>query len=263
LRELQSLHLAAFALSVSNIVLVIDDPQDSLVPSLLRTAHAFRPDTSSAWAAPPPKDAKDKESAKDSEQQNRPKDDYSRDLGLVRKQKKPPAAGEASPGQKDEEGPRAKESADVVAEARPHLVFTYTQLADSWMDDFGARQIEASLWSQLKDSSLAATQAPACVRPMDGAAHDSEQHFNMFLLPRDERCFDQGETAFSLVKRACYTGYVDTFVESVLSMPRRPFPRSVTEREWCRAAAKIWEMVRDSQMMSDYAEATENQYITE
>ena len=139
---------------------------------------------------------------------------------------------------------------------------------------------------------------------MDSCPGDGEPRFNMFLLPRDERGFEQGESAFSLVKRcepleppqiastpsrflaivdthalppmydtfllcnvlaicrACYTSYVDTFVKSVLSMPRRPFPRAITEREWCRIASEVWQLIADSEMLSSYAQATEEQYMT-
>ena len=38
----------------------------------------------------------------------------------------------------------------------------------------------------------------------------------------------------------------------LLALKRRPFARTITEREWLRGAGRMWELIRRSALLADY-----------
>lgn len=55
-----------------------------------------------------------------------------------------------------------------------------------------------------------------------------------------------------------YTSMLKQLRDQVLSMPRRSFARPISERDWLRNAARIWDMVKRSPVIADYSKTLQS-----
>ncbi|EOD14824.1 hypothetical protein EMIHUDRAFT_242275 [Emiliania huxleyi CCMP1516] len=55
---------------------------------------------------------------------------------------------------------------------------------------------------------------------------------------------------------AGYRHEAEQLRDAVLGLPRRPFARSLSERDWLRGVVKLWELVRRSPTLDEYNRAT-------
>lgn len=81
---------------------------------------------------------------------------------------------------------------------------------------------------------------------------DDSSGVNYFVLPwrvSDESIRLQHES---------YTSMLRQFRDQVLSMPRRPYARPITERDWLRNAARIWDLIKKSPVIADYGRTLQN-----
>ncbi|KAJ7515037.1 hypothetical protein O6H91_23G069000 [Diphasiastrum complanatum] len=92
-------------------------------------------------------------------------------------------------------------------------------------------------------------------KPADGTSSSEEYSgqegfqtgVNFYVLPLkspDELVKKQHESYMSVLKQ---------LRDQVLSVPRRPFSRPLTERDWLRNAARIWDFVKKSPVLTDYS----------
>ena len=40
--------------------------------------------------------------------------------------------------------------------------------------------------------------------------------------------------------------------DTLLSLPRRPFAKTLSEREWLRGVGRMWDLIRRSTLLADY-----------
>ncbi|XP_010261639.1 PREDICTED: protein SMG9-like isoform X3 [Nelumbo nucifera] len=55
-----------------------------------------------------------------------------------------------------------------------------------------------------------------------------------------------------------YTSMLGKLRDQVLSMKCQPFAKNVSEREWLRNSSKIWEIVKNSQVIAEYTRTLQN-----
>lgn len=55
-----------------------------------------------------------------------------------------------------------------------------------------------------------------------------------------------------------YTSMLKQLRDQVLSMPRRSFARPISERDWLRNAARIWDMVKRSPVIAEYSKTLQS-----
>ncbi|KAL3695970.1 hypothetical protein R1sor_010046 [Riccia sorocarpa] len=79
-----------------------------------------------------------------------------------------------------------------------------------------------------------------------------EGDVNMFVLPvrlPDEMTRNHHES---------YAAMLAKFRNQILSLPRRPFSRPLTEREWLRNAGRIWDLVKKSRVLAEYSKVLQS-----
>lgn len=69
---------------------------------------------------------------------------------------------------------------------------------------------------------------------------------NYFVLPLKvpDEC--------TLYHHESYTTMLITLRNQILSLPQRPFARPLSEREWLRNAARMWDLVKKSPVLAEY-----------
>lgn len=80
----------------------------------------------------------------------------------------------------------------------------------------------------------------------------SSSQQDVFLLP--VRAHDDS-TKFEY---GTYSSMLGMLRDQVLSKPYRPFLKNLTERDWLRSSAKIWDMVKRSPVISEYCKALQS-----
>ncbi|KAI5055022.1 hypothetical protein GOP47_0030167 [Adiantum capillus-veneris] len=91
---------------------------------------------------------------------------------------------------------------------------------------------------------------------MDIVEENSEDEdspgINYFVLPlqTQEECVK--------MQHESYTVMLQKLRDQVLSMPRRSFARPVSERDWLRNAARVWDYIKKSPVLADYSRTLQN-----
>lgn len=80
----------------------------------------------------------------------------------------------------------------------------------------------------------------------------SSSQQDVFLLPL--RAHDNS-TKFEY---GTYSSMLGMLRDQVLSRPPRPFSKNLSERDWLRSSAKIWDMVKKSPVISEYCKALQS-----
>ncbi|XP_047075108.1 nonsense-mediated mRNA decay factor SMG9-like [Lolium rigidum] len=102
-------------------------------------------------------------------------------------------------------------------------------------------------------SSSATPEVTDCSVPLSTKVEDlSSSQQDVFLLPL--RSHDNS-TNFEY---GTYSSMLGMLRDQVLSRTYRPFLKNLTERDWLRSSAKIWDMVRRSPVISDYCKALQS-----
>ncbi|KAL2642614.1 hypothetical protein R1flu_010201 [Riccia fluitans] len=79
-----------------------------------------------------------------------------------------------------------------------------------------------------------------------------EGDINMFVLPLrvpDEITRNHHES---------YATMLAKFRNQILSLPRRPFNRPLTERDWLRNAGRMWDLVKKSRVLAEYSKVLQS-----
>ncbi|CAM0912382.1 unnamed protein product [Alopecurus aequalis] len=80
----------------------------------------------------------------------------------------------------------------------------------------------------------------------------SSSQQDVFLLPLSAH---DNSTNFEY---GTYSSMLGMLRDQVLSRPPRPFSKNLTERDWLRSSAKIWDMVKRSPVISEYCKALQS-----
>ncbi|KAH7282042.1 hypothetical protein KP509_35G009400 [Ceratopteris richardii] len=90
----------------------------------------------------------------------------------------------------------------------------------------------------------------------DSEDEDSEDEddsgVNYFILPL------RAQDDSAKMQHESYTVMLRKLRDQILSMPRRPFARPISERDWLRNAARVWDFIKKSPVLADYSRTLQN-----
>lgn len=102
------------------------------------------------------------------------------------------------------------------------------------------------------NSSATPEVTDSSVAPSTKVEDLSSSQQDVFLLPL--RSHDNS----AKFEYGTYSSMLGKLRDQVLSRPLRPFSKNLTERDWLRSSAKIWDMVRRSPVVSEYCKALQS-----
>ncbi|KAK9095600.1 hypothetical protein Scep_027069 [Stephania cephalantha] len=147
---------------------------------------------------------------------------------------------------------------DAVEEYLACPVFVHTKLRDEDMSPLRITQLKKTLSQYFSSSSFA--------RMLHGNTpkDHSDEHPDMdikesnpadpdlFVLPR--RCEDDLQGAMY----ESFTTSLGKLRDQVLAMKCQPFAKTISEREWLRNSARIWEIVKNSPVIAEYSKTLQD-----
>ncbi|CAL5367920.1 unnamed protein product [Camellia sinensis] len=152
-----------------------------------------------------------------------------------------------------------KESKDKIQEAGEGYmaapVFVHTKLQDQDLSPHNCMQLKKALVQYFRSSSFKLTK-------YQNAAKD--HHFSSVSLNNQSNNPDSTLPNLFLIPfrskddspRAQYESFISTLWklrDQVLSMSSPSFARTVSERDWLKNSAKIWELVKNSSIIAEYS----------
>lgn len=138
-----------------------------------------------------------------------------------------------------------KESKDKLQEAGEEFmatpVFVHTKLRDQDLTPRSEKQLKKLLAQYFSSSSFMAAKSQA-------AGEDAaSKMLKLFLVP----CKSKDDSPM-----AQYESYISALWklrDQVLSMNYLSFGRTVSERDWLKNSAKIWDLIKNSSIIAEYA----------
>nr|GMC96499.1 protein SMG9-like [Ipomoea batatas] len=134
-------------------------------------------------------------------------------------------------------------------------VFVHTKLRDEDLSPHNLAQLRKGLSQFFSSSSFMRSKCHYTSKDTNDSVHaNSQSHkvdsdsqlLKLFLLPSKHK---------DNLPRAQYESYESAFWklrDQVLSMSGPSFSRTVSERDWLKNSAKIWDIVRNSSIIADY-----------
>ncbi|XP_077228699.1 uncharacterized protein LOC143861701 isoform X4 [Tasmannia lanceolata] len=161
----------------------------------------------------------------------------------------PPYSQNSIQGQDKENSDNLQETNDEFLAAP---LFVHTKVQDQFLCPRSIMQLKKALTQYLDSSSFSVMKGEnETKKQMDSSGSpDSETGYlgqSLFLLPL--RAQDDSQ-------RAQYVSYISMLGRlrnQILSMNCRTFAKTVSERDWLRNSARIWEIVKKSPVIADYS----------
>ncbi|XP_057302380.1 nonsense-mediated mRNA decay factor SMG9-like [Hydractinia symbiolongicarpus] len=153
-------------------------------------------------------------------------------------------------------------NADELNEYFPHVAFIYTCCDGPTYELNIVRSMCEILWKLFETSRLRVRGSASIIRTPVLPYCQSDlfydfQDFNLFLLPAMRQNSSTDEEDYNPIGR--YRGHpslsslVKVLRQQLLSMPRESFTHHIlSERSWFHYAARTWEAVKKSSLMSEY-----------
>ncbi|KAF7105960.1 hypothetical protein CFC21_106726 [Triticum aestivum] len=113
------------------------------------------------------------------------------------------------------------------------------------------KNFESSLFN-IGSSSATPEVTDSSVAPSTKVEELSSSQQDIFLLPL------RSHDTSAKFEYGTYSSMLGKLRDQVLSRPLRPFSKNLTERDWLRSSAKIWDMVRRSPVASEYCKALQS-----
>ncbi|CAN6564564.1 unnamed protein product [Malus baccata var. baccata] len=167
-----------------------------------------------------------------------------------------PSSLTLAPSQSSNTGPeKDREKVHEGGEYMATPVFVHTKLRDRDLSPHNIARLRKALAQYFSTSSLmkAENGNTSISRDPDSVALGTQSHDldslmpSLFVIPaknKDDSPGDQYES---------YTSMLWKLRDKVLSMNSPPFGRTVTERDWLKNSAKIWELVKSSPIIAEYS----------
>ncbi|XP_042451451.1 protein SMG9-like isoform X2 [Zingiber officinale] len=126
------------------------------------------------------------------------------------------------------------------------LVFVHSKLQNQDLSHLNGSLLRKALLQFFHSSSFRINKSGTS--SLNSTAKDSvSEHPDVFLLPAREKNLQKPKPQFE-----SYFSAVGKLRDQVLSMNGHPFGRNISEREWLRNSAKIWELIKKSPTISEY-----------
>ncbi|GFY83941.1 hypothetical protein Acr_03g0007150 [Actinidia rufa] len=141
-----------------------------------------------------------------------------------------------------------------------HYAVLYTLLRDQDLTPCNIVQAKTALNKYFSSSSLLATKCQdsgkhnhfSSASPNNESNNPNSTPLNLFLIPfksKDDYPRGQSESYVSMLWK---------LRDQVLSMSSPSFARTVSERDWLKNSAKIWELVKNSSIIAEYSRTLQN-----
>lgn len=153
-----------------------------------------------------------------------------------------------------------KENIDKVMnggeEYLPSLVFVHTKLRDEDLTPHTFVQLRKALAQYFKSSSLTSAKCRSSGKETHSVScHDTttqSDDLNLFTIPFKNK--DDSPVA----QYQSYNTTLWKLRDQILSMNSPSFARTVSERDWLKNSAKIWELVKNSPIITEYSRTLQN-----
>ncbi|PSS32926.1 hypothetical protein CEY00_Acc03222 [Actinidia chinensis var. chinensis] len=157
-----------------------------------------------------------------------------------------------------------KDNKDKIQEAGEEYmaatVFVHTKLRDQDLTPCNIVQAKTALNKYFSSSSFLATKCQdsgkhnhfSSASPNNESNNPNLTPLNLFLIPfksKDDYPRGQSESYVSMLWK---------LRDQVLSMSSPSFARTVSERDWLKNSAKIWELVKNSSIIAEYSRTLQN-----
>ncbi|KAL5823393.1 hypothetical protein ACOSQ4_021293 [Xanthoceras sorbifolium] len=153
--------------------------------------------------------------------------------------------------QSSKSGPE-KESKDKGNEGEEYMatpVFVHTKLQDKDATPHTVVQLKQALSQYFSTSSFVRCEN---VNPSTRSIIMNSTLPNLFVIPSKDR--DDSPRA----QHESYSSALCRLRDQVLSMDCPSFAKTVSERDWLKNSAKIWELVKSSPIIADYCRVLQN-----
>lgn len=153
-----------------------------------------------------------------------------------------------------------KENKDKVSEAEEYMatpLFVHTKLQDEDFTPCNFVELRKELEQYFSSSSFIKEKGGSMAKEqisysVPSNSHDNDpdsKSINLFVIPLK----DKDDSL-----KAQYKSYISALWklrDQVLSMNGLSFARTVSERDWLKNSAKIWELVKGSAIIAEYGQA--------
>ncbi|XP_024021025.1 protein SMG9 isoform X1 [Morus notabilis] len=174
-----------------------------------------------------------------------------------------PSSLTPSPSQSSTTSGPEKDSKDKVHEAGEYMaapIFVHMKLQDQDLTVHNCEQLKKALTHYFSTSSfmserhgnVAKEQSFSSVAPSAQSGDPDSVAPNLFVIParnKDESPINQYES---------HTSVLWKLRDQVLSMNHLSFSRTLSERDWLKNSAKIWELVKNSAIIAEYSKTLQN-----
>ena len=155
--------------------------------------------------------------------------------------------------------PSADENPPQVIEYHPNVAFVFNNMPSEAFDPGQQATLKAALHKLFATASSSPASGPsqtaaatstaaadggAAEEEGDAAENAAETGLSLYWLP-----FSGEATCASHLG---YRAEAESCRDELLALKRRPFARTITEREWLRGAGRMWELIRRSALLADY-----------
>ncbi|KAJ4804040.1 Protein SMG9 [Rhynchospora pubera] len=133
------------------------------------------------------------------------------------------------------------------------LVFVHTKLREQDFSPPKLEHVRKTLYKFLETTSFASSWKSSFSEPNGSSdvsgsnREDSDAVQQMFFIPN--RATQEGTSQFDCASYSCA---VASLRDRILSMNPRSFSKNISERDWLRGSAKIWDLVKKSPVISNY-----------
>ncbi|CAK9172466.1 unnamed protein product [Ilex paraguariensis] len=149
---------------------------------------------------------------------------------------------------------------DVGQEYIAAPVFVNTKLQDQYITPRNVIQLKKALTQYFSSSSFIRSKCQNTDKEnqvssgsLDQQSDDTDSPLlNLYLIP------SKNPDESSRAQYASYISMLWKLRDQVLSMSSPRFSRAVSEREWLKNSAKIWELVRNSAIIAEYSKTLQN-----
>jgi len=85
---------------------------------------------------------------------------------------------------------------------------------------------------------------------LDQTSGDTKEHNRLFFLPINEQLCESSE--FVNIFNDSYQVLIEQFKSGILALKKKPFSRSISEKEWLKNAGKTWDIIKKSNFINEY-----------
>ncbi|XP_078173728.1 uncharacterized protein LOC144567460 isoform X2 [Carex rostrata] len=135
------------------------------------------------------------------------------------------------------------------------LVFVHTKLQEKDFSPPKLKLVRKALYQYFRTTSFAASNSRSTLSEFNGSSDvgrnnredsDATQQ-EVFFIPH--RATQEGTGKFECASYSCM---IESLRDKILSMNPHSFSKNISERDWLRGSAKIWDLIKKSPVIANY-----------